>query len=113
MAKVLFGVGAFAICCSLGAVAVGSGIQQEPDRMSLNVTADVQTEAITLQQMSPEEKERRREECATLYTACYDWCGKSTKPNTSTRDKCREECSKKNTECMKKIPNDYPPQEEE
>ena len=54
-------------------------------------------------EMSDEEKERRREECNTAYEACYDWCAKSNPKNLGARGKCQDECSKKNTECLKKI----------
>ncbi|HRI62916.1 MAG TPA: hypothetical protein PK156_01730, partial [Polyangium sp.] len=66
-------------------------------------TISLQDEGLQRQEMSDEEKERRREECNTVFEHCWDWCGKSNPKDESARWKCRDECKKKLAECMKKI----------
>jgi hypothetical protein len=58
-------------------------------------------------EMSDEEKERRREECVRMYDFCMEACDKRyPKPNQGAeRGRCHQECSDKNTECLKKIPS--------
>ncbi len=53
-------------------------------------------------EMSPEEKQRRQDECVTLSEACEDWCWKSNKDGSELRA-CREECSRKLADCMARI----------
>ncbi|MDC0741248.1 hypothetical protein [Polyangium mundeleinium] len=122
--KLLAGLGALFLYGSLGVASGVGDIQQEPPPpMSLTTMGAAPTgvvpeggaavqaagstgrRPVMLQEMSDEEKERRREECATLYEHCYDWCGKAHKRGSAALRRCNQECSDKNTECMKKIPN--------
>jgi len=104
MEKKILGVCGFLLFGTFGML---SGVAQihddEPDASSETIA--LQGNGLQRQEMSPEEKERRREECVRMYEYCFDACGKRyPKPNqTSERGKCRQECSAKNTECMKKI----------
>jgi hypothetical protein len=70
-------------------------------------TITLQGDGLQRQEMSNEEKERRREECARVFDACFDWCIKTTpKPQDAPRrGQCIQDCKDKNTECMKKIPS--------
>jgi hypothetical protein len=62
-----------------------------------------QADVVQRLEMSDEEKERRREECNTVYEACDDWCKKSNPKDETARWKCRDNCKKKLADCMKKI----------
>jgi hypothetical protein len=53
-------------------------------------------------EMSPEEKQRRQDECVTLCEACEDRCWKSNKSGSELRA-CLEECSRNRADCMAKI----------
>ena len=57
------------------------------------------------QEMSDEEKDRRRDECATMFDYCHDWCMKTNKKSQEQRRCIEEDCVPKLEECMKKIPN--------
>jgi hypothetical protein len=117
MAKVILGLGALFLYGSLGMASGVGEIRTEETRPSLTLAgtgareveseggATVETAAgstgqpIVGQRISEEERERRVQECERLYEACYDWCSRS-----KGGPKCYTECSKKNTECMGKIP---------
>jgi len=88
------------ICGALlfGAFAGLSGVAQAHDEPNAS-------DVVLRQDMSDEEKERRREVCNTEFEFCWDWCGKSNPKDASARGKCREDCKKKLAECMKKIPS--------
>jgi hypothetical protein len=102
MQRKLLGCCAFLLFATFGMLSgVAQAHHDEPNAPSETLT--LQGEGLQRQEMSDEEKERRREECATAYLACVDWCKKTNPKNPSARGKCDEECSKKNTECMKKI----------
>ncbi|MRG96304.1 hypothetical protein [Polyangium spumosum] len=122
--KLSAGLGALVLYGSLGVASGVGDMQQEPPPMSLTAATAAPTEAklegnaavqtaagstgrrpVVPQEMSDEEKERRREECARLYEHCYDWCGKAHKRGSEALWRCNRECSDKNAECMKKIPN--------
>jgi len=122
--KLIAGLGGLFLYGSFGVASGVGDIPQEPPPMSLTATGDAPTGAVpeggaavqaaagstgrrpvVFQEMSDEEKERRREECARLYEHCYDWCGKAHERGTAALRHCNQECSDKNTECMKKIPN--------
>jgi len=53
-------------------------------------------------EMSEKEKERRREMCVREYRFCYHWCTESEE-TFGAEQRCFNKCSKKNTECIKKI----------
>ena len=114
----LFLYGSFGVASGVG------DIPREPPPMSLTAADAAPTESglqggttvkaaagstgrrpVVPQEMSDDEKERRREECARLYEHCYDWCSKVHKRDVAALWQCRQDCSDKNTECMKKIPN--------
>ena len=90
-----------------GTFGILSGVAQvnHDERVAPSETITLQGDGLQRQEMSDEEKERRREECATAYLACCDWCKSSNPRSVGAREACIHECSKKNTECMKKIPS--------
>ena len=96
MHKRLLGLGAFCLFATFGML---SGVAQVAPSETIGLPSDV----VQRQDMSDEEKERRREECNTVFEACWDWCGKSNPKDESARWKCREDCKKKLADCMKKI----------
>lgn len=102
MRRKLLGICGFLLFGTFGML---SGIAQvrhdEPSASSQG--GALQADVVRLQDMSPEEKERRREECNTVFEACWDWCGKSNPKDEVARWKCRDECKKKLAACMKKI----------
>lgn len=102
MQRKILGFGAFLLFATFGML---SGVAQahHDESNAPSETIALQSDGLLRQEMSPEEKERRREVCNTEFEACWDWCGKSNPKNESARWKCREECSKKNQECLKKI----------
>jgi hypothetical protein len=102
MEKSLLGIAALLLSCSLGIAASAEPTQQETQRPALTF-ADSSTREDTAtplgEGISEEERERRVQECETLYEHCYDWCSRS-----KGGPACYNDCSKKNTECMGKIP---------
>jgi|GEM_PF-6932491 len=64
-----------------------------------------QPDVVKLQEMSPEEKDRRRDECARMFDYCHDWCMKTNKNRRDQRRCVEQDCVPKLEECMKKIPN--------
>lgn len=61
------------------------------------------------QEMSPEEKARRKEECWASYKSCTDWCDKRHPKNAVRRGHCRDDCMSRLLECLDKIPSDPRP----
>jgi hypothetical protein len=53
-------------------------------------------------EMSPEEKQRRQDECVTLWEHCEDWCWKSNKNGEDLRS-CLEACKRKLADCMARL----------
>ena len=121
MAKLIVSLGAL-LYGSLGMASGVSDIRQEPPRLSLTLAADVPTEAgpqgavtvqalasstgrrpVVPQEMSEEEKDRRRDVCARQHDYCYDWCGRSTKFRTAERERCNKGCVDQLVDCMKQI----------
>ena len=107
MQRKLLGICGFLLFGTFGMLS-GVAAGQHDERSASIQGGAFQADVARLQDMSPEEKERRREECATAYDACFDWCIKTTpRPQEAgRRGQCIQDCSDKNTECMKKIPND-------
>ncbi|UQA56220.1 hypothetical protein [Polyangium aurulentum] len=121
MAKMILGFGALVLYGSLGMGAGTFDVDTEASPLGSmlpeSMPAEARSQAATVpgvtgsdagrstikQDMSDEEKDRRRDECATLYEHCYDWCGKSTKPGSKARSECNRDCMQKLEECMKKI----------
>jgi hypothetical protein len=119
MAKIL-GLGALFMYASLGVASGVGDIQQQSDRGSLTLARSAVMEAAghggTIQatsstgrpvaphQMSPEEKERRQDECVTLHDACYDRCTKAHK-TAKKQEPCYRECAEKLADCMARIPD--------
>jgi hypothetical protein len=104
MQRKLWGVCAFLLFATFGMLSgVAQAHHDEPIASSETIT--LQGDGLQRQEMSDEEKERRREECNTAYEACDDWCKSSNPKNETARWKCRDECKKKLAECMKKIPS--------
>ncbi len=107
MQRKLLGICGFLLFGTFGML---SGVAQahHDERITPSETIALQLDVTKLQDMSPEEKERRREECARVHEACFDWCIKTTprSQDKGRRGECIQDCSDKNTECMKKIPND-------
>ena len=102
MQKKLLGVCGFLLFGTFGMLSgVAQAHHDEPGAKGDGNSA--QADVVQRLEMSDEEKERRREECATAYLACVAWCKSSNPRSESARGRCDEECSKKNTECMKKI----------
>jgi hypothetical protein len=103
MEKKLLGVCGFLLFGTFGML---SGVAQvhddEPDASS--ETSALQGDGLQRQEMSDEEKERRREECQRSFDYCVDWCDR-----TKGGKKCEAECMKKIEECMKKIPSNPKP----
>jgi hypothetical protein len=95
MQRMLLGLSAFCLFATFGML---SGVASTHDEVNAS-------DAVQRLEMSDEEKERRREECARMYEYCFDACGKRyPRPNQAPElGRCRQECSDKNTECMKKI----------
>jgi len=106
MAKLILGLGALVLYGSLGvASGVGDVRPESPASSLTSMGADPREPelsgdaVIRTGGISEEERERRVQECETLFEACRDWC---------TRGKlgrqCYAECSQKLGDCMKKIP---------
>ncbi len=106
MQRKILGFGAFLLFATFGML---SGVAQahHDESNALSETITLQSDGLQRQEMSPEEKERRREECVRMYDYCMEACDKRyPRPNqASERGRCHQECSDKNTECMKKIPS--------
>lgn len=102
MQRKLLGCCAFLLFGSFGML---SGVAQvdHDERITPSETIALQGDGLQRLEMSEEEKERRREECAREYEFCFDWCGRSNPRDAAARAKCRQDCSDKNTACMKKI----------
>lgn len=100
MQKKLLGICGFLLFGTFGML---SGVAQ----VAPTETIGLQGDGLQRQDMSPEEKERRREECVRMYDYCMEACDKRyPRPNQSPeRGRCHQECSDKNTECLKKIPS--------
>src|SRR5688572_25112827 len=74
-----------------------------PGEQAEKLPATWRGDGLQRQEMSEEEKERRREECARMYEYCYDAYTKRHPKDPPARGRCQQDCSDKNTECMKKI----------
>ncbi|MBK9262648.1 MAG: hypothetical protein IPM54_22940 [Polyangiaceae bacterium] len=102
MRRKLLGICGFLLFGTFGML---SGIAQvrhdEPSASSQG--GALQADVVRLQDMSPEEKERRRQECDTMEAYCRDWCGRSKQGQ-----KCYDDCWRKYVECLKKIPHNPP-----
>lgn len=106
MAKLILGVGALFLYGSLGVASGVGDLHPEPSHRSLTIL-ELDTkepgfhdgDAIQTNRISEEERERRVQECETLFEACRDWC---TRGKLGAR--CYAECSRKLADCMKKIP---------
>lgn len=120
MRKLILGFCALCLFGSLGIAPAAGDIRTESSRAALTLpsagTTDIAQEAALAgagssarpsltQDMSDEEKERRREECNTAFEYCYDWCGRSTKFGTKARGECNDDCKRKLVDCMKRVPN--------
>ncbi|MDI1433225.1 hypothetical protein [Polyangium sorediatum] len=106
MAKLILGLGALVLYGSFGMASGVADVRPESPASSLTSTEADPREpeiregaAVRTGGISEEERERRVQECETLFEACRDWC---------TRGKlgrqCYAECSAKLGDCMKKIP---------
>lgn len=60
---------------------------------------------VPMQDMSDEEKERRRQVCDKLYDACCEWCDRSKKKDPKAWSKCRGDCFETYQNCLKEIPS--------
>jgi len=102
MHRTLLGVCGFLLFGTFGML---SGVAQvhHDEQGAPTETIILQGDGLQRQEMSDEEKERRREECATAYLACVAWCKSSNPRDQGARGRCDQECSDKNTACMKKI----------
>lgn len=95
------GLGALFLYGSLGVASGVGGVQEPLTPTEANTREPGLCEGGVVQTggISEEERERRVQECETLFEACRDWC---------TRGKlgagCYAECSRKLADCMKKIP---------
>lgn len=109
MQKKILGFVSFLLFATFGML---SGVAQahRNEANAPSATIALQSDGLQRQEMSDEEKERRREVCAREYDACFDWCVKTTpKPSDAARrGQCIQDCSDKNTECMKKIESNPP-----
>jgi hypothetical protein len=122
MAKIVASLAAVFFYWIGGTTSVGGDIGQGPldVREALGVEAPIRAEGVEgaspeassdatraapLQEMSPEEKDRRRDKCARLYDACHDWCMRSNRGAKKQRSCLEEKCIPDLAECMKKIPN--------
>jgi len=107
MSRKLLGVCGFLLFGTFGML---SGVAQahHDEQGAPTETITLQGDGLQRQEMSDEERERRQEECNTVFEACWDWCGKSNPDNQGLRGQCREECKRKLTECMKKIISNPP-----
>ena len=110
----ILGLGALVLYGSLGFASGVGDIQPQSNRGSAVIGAaghDGTTQAtsstgrpIVPHQMSPDEKQRRQDECVTLHDACYDRCTKAHK-TAKKQEPCYRECANKLAECMAKIPD--------
>lgn len=106
MAKLVLGLGALFLYGSLGVASGVGNIRPESPGSSLTSTGtdpkktvDRGDTAVPTGGISEEERERRVQECETLFEACRDWCTRG-----KLGRKCYAECSTKLADCMKKIP---------
>lgn len=65
---------------------------------------NVDVPAVERLEMSEEEKERRRDECVTVYEHCYDWCSVSRRTKKE-QEKCYRDCSDALADCRARIPD--------
>jgi len=89
----------FAALFLFGSFAATSGAFASPH----DVPAFDDGQTVAPLEMSPEEKQRRQDECVTLWEACEDRCWKSNLKGEEFRA-CREGCSRSLGDCMAKIP---------
>lgn len=106
MQRKLLGCCAFLLFATFGML---SGVAQahHDEPIASSETIGLQVDVVPLQDMSPEEKERRREECQRMYDYCMEACDKRyPRPNQAAeKGRCQQECTDKIAECMKKIPS--------
>jgi hypothetical protein len=107
MHRNLLGVCGFLLFGTFGML---SGVAQahHDEQGAPTETIILQGDGLQRQEMSDEEKERRREECATAYLACVDWCKSSNPRQSGGSRQVRPRVFDKNTECMKKIESNPP-----
>ncbi len=79
-----------------------SGVAQahHDEPFASSETIALQGDGLQRQEMSDEEKERRREECVTSEKYCREWCDRSKQGQ-----ECYDDCWRKFVECMKNIPS--------
>ncbi|MRG95363.1 hypothetical protein [Polyangium spumosum] len=102
MAKLILGLGALFLYSSLGIASSTIDVQQASlttTDAGTNEPGLCGSDTIQTNRISEEERERRVQECETLFEACRDWC---TRGKLGAR--CYAECSRKLADCMKKIP---------
>jgi len=104
MQEKLLGFSAFLLFATFGML---SGVAQahHDEPIAPSETIALQGEGLQRQEMSDEEKDRRRDECATMFDYCHDWCMKTNKKSREQRRCVEDDCVPKLEECMKKIPN--------
>jgi trehalose-6-phosphate synthase len=89
-----------------GSFAATSGaFASTQDGASIVENVDSQTierQTVERLEMSEEEKQRRQDECVTVWEACEDWC-KSTNKNPTDLWHCKDKCKKNLSDCMGKI----------
>lgn len=102
MRRKLLGACAFLLFATYGML---SGVAQgrHEERVAPTETITLQGDGLQRQEMSEEEKDRRRDECARMFDYCHDWCMKTNKKSREQRRCVEEDCVPKLEECMKKI----------
>jgi hypothetical protein len=93
----------FAALFLFGTFAATSGaFASTHDGAALAENVDGQT--VERLEMSEEEKQRRRDECVTVYEHCYDWCSVSRRTKKD-QEKCYRGCSEDLADCRARIPD--------
>ena len=99
MQSKLLGFCAFLLFATFGIL---SGVAQahHDEPIALSETIALQGDGLQRQEMSDEEKERRRQVCDNEEAFCRDWCDRSEQGQ-----ECYKKCWDKYVECLKKIPS--------
>ena len=99
MRRKLLGFCAFLVYGTFGML---SGVAQanHNERVAPSETITLQGDGLQRQEMSDEEKQRRREECDRMHDYCYEWCDK-----TNGGSPCKTECDRKYEACLKAVPS--------
>ncbi len=99
MQSKLLGVCAFLLFATFGMLSgVAQAHHEEP--IASGETIASQGDGLQRQEMSDEEKERRRQVCDNEEAFCRDWCDRSKQGQ-----ECYKKCWANYVECLKKIPS--------